>query len=325
MSNDVRRKKTLASGPEPGAPKGFAPTALLLGARLSCDHFVFTGTCKQVGPANWVRSVYRVCSRAGLFTGGKRSGISLKLGSFRQIARRQTLSLFLGFGWSGGTTKTLCKGKSPRYNGTLSSQPRTFYLSAVTRLLAATLAFSLTWSELASPAAAQNALPRIDIVVVSGEGAVNSLRQPVSQDPVVRISDQNNQLVSGASVTFNLPIAETSGEFPNGAKNITVVTGEDGLAAARGLRTNDVPGRFQILVTASYRGLTARALISQTNQGTPVAQGHHAKLVAILVLIGAAAAGGAVYATRRGSSSSSSSAASAPIGITPGTGTIANP
>jgi hypothetical protein len=218
--------------------------------------------------------------------------------------------------------------KSSRYNGTLSLRPRAFYLNTVTRLLSAALAFSLTWSELNNPAAAQNVQSRIDIIVVSGEGAVNSLRQPVSQDPVVRISDQNNQPVSGASVTFNLPIAGTSGEFPNGAKNITVMTGEDGLAAARGLRTNDVPGRFQILITAAYRGLSARALINQTNQGTPVAQGrHHGKLVAILVLIGAAAAGGAVYATRSGSSSNSSSgaAASAPIGITPGTGTIAHP
>jgi len=142
----------------------------------------------------------------------------------------------------------------------------------------------------------------------------------------VRIVDQNNQPVSGAAVTFNLPISGTSGEFGNGAKNLTVVTGGDGTAVAREVRTNDVPGRFQILITASYRGLTARGLINQTNQGTPSAQGHHGKLVAFLILIGAGAAGGAVYATRSKSSSGSSVATMpAPIGITPGTGTIAHP
>jgi hypothetical protein len=199
-------------------------------------------------------------------------------------------------------------------------------LKANSRLLSVAAALSLVCSELAQPAAAQNPQPRIEMVVVSGEGAVNNLLQPVSQDPVVRIVDQNNQPVSGAAVTFNLPISGTSGEFGNGAKNLTVTTGGEGTAAARGLRTNGLPGRFQILITASYRGLTARGLINQTNQGTPVAQGHHGKLVAILILIGAGAAGGAVYATRsKGSSSSSSPATTPPIGITPGTGTVAHP
>jgi len=178
-------------------------------------------------------------------------------------------------------------------------------------------------------AEAQAPQPRIDVVVVSGEGGVNSLLGPVSQDPVVRIEDQNRQPVSGAIVTFNLPISGTSGEFGNGIKNLNVVTGADGLAAARGLRTNDVPGRFQILITASYRGLTARGLINQTNQGTAIAQRHggRGKLVAILVIAGAAAAGGAVAAIYKGGSSNSPSAPSvpAPIGITPGTPTIAHP
>ena len=219
--------------------------------------------------------------------------------------------------------------KPPRYNGALPLEPRAFCLKMDTRLLSVALACTLAWSELANPAAAQNPQPRIEIVVVSGEGAVNNLRQPVSQDPVVRIVDQNNQPVSGAAATFNLPISGTSGEFGNGVKNITVVTGADGLAAAHGLRTNDVPGRFQILITAAYRGLTARALINQTNQGTPSAKGgHHGKLVAVLLLLGAAGAGGAVAAMRIGKSSSSSSGGATqppPIGITPGTGAIAHP
>jgi hypothetical protein len=192
------------------------------------------------------------------------------------------------------------------------------------------LSVSLVLYPMAYPLQAQPVQPRIDVVVVGGEGAINKLRQPVSQDPSVRIEDQNHQPVTGAVVTFNVPLSGTTGEFENGRMNSNVVTGADGLAVAKGLKTNDIPGRFQILITASYRGLTARSLINQTNQGVPGAKAHggSGKLVAIVAIIAAAAAGGAIAATRnKGSSSSSSSGPSppAPIGITPGTGTIAHP
>jgi hypothetical protein len=219
-------------------------------------------------------------------------------------------------------------GWNARYNRALFLGKKTLYLKPATRLLGLALTLSLGWSEMGSRAEAQAPQPRIDVVVVSGEGGVNSLLGRVSQDPVVRIEDQNHQPVSGAIVTFNLPISGTSGEFGNGIKNLNVVTGADGLAAARGLRTNDVPGRFQILITASYRGMTARGLINQTNQGTPIAKRHggRGKLVAILAIAGAAAAGGAVAATHIGGSSSTSApSAPTPIGITPGTPTVTHP
>ena len=168
------------------------------------------------------------------------------------------------------------------------------------------------------------------MVVVGGENALNGLVQRVTQDPVVRIEDQSQQPVSGAVVTFNLPISGTSGEFENGSKSSNVVTGADGLAAARGIRTNEIPGRFQILITVSYRGLTARGLINQTNEGVAGAKAHHgsSKLIVILVVVGAAAAGGVLAGTRKGGNTSlipSGPAPPAPIGITPGTGAITHP
>jgi hypothetical protein len=168
------------------------------------------------------------------------------------------------------------------------------------------------------------------MVVVGGEAAVNGLLQRVTQDPVVRIEDQNHQPVTGVVVTFNLPISGTSGEFGKGSKNSSVITGADGLAAARGLRTNEIPGRFQILITASYRGLTARGLINQNNEGAIGAKPHHGggKIIVILAVVGAAAAGGFLAATRKGGNTAnipSGPAPPAPIGITPGTGAIAHP
>ena len=181
-------------------------------------------------------------------------------------------------------------------------------------------------------ASAQNLPTRIDIVVVEGEGAINNVRQRVARDPVVRIEDENHRPVAGAAVVFTLPVSGPSGEFSNGAKTITVVTDNEGTAAAHGLKINDTPGKLQIYVTASYRGLRARGLINQTLQGGPAATASHGisgKWIAILAAVGAAAAGGAIAATHGGSSTPTSTpttpAAPAPIGITPGSPTLSPP
>jgi hypothetical protein len=180
-------------------------------------------------------------------------------------------------------------------------------------------------------ASAQNLPSRIDIVVIEGEGAINNVQQRVARDPVVRIEDENHRPVAGAAVVFTLPVSGPSGEFSNGSKTITVVTDDEGTAAAHGLKTNGTPGKLQIYVTASYRGLRARTLIDQTLQGgSGAARGHggSGKWIAILAVVGAAAAGGAIAATHGGSSSSSTPATPAgptPIGITPGTPTLSPP
>jgi len=171
---------------------------------------------------------------------------------------------------------------------------------------------------------------RIDLVVAEGEGVVNNLRQRVAHDPVVRVEDDEHKAVSGAAVVFTLPISGASGEFGNGSKNLTVMTDKDGLAAAHGLKTNEVPGKLQIYVTASYRGLRARTLISQFNvapTGAAKAHGGSSKVWIILAVVGAAAAGGVIAATHKGSSTTSSPTvvAPAPIGITPGAGALSPP
>jgi hypothetical protein len=113
-------------------------------------------------------------------------------------------------------------------------------------------------------AIAQSAPARISIVVVEGEGAVSAVRQRLSRDPVVRVEDDDNRPVDGATVVFVLPVSGTTGEFPNGSKTLTVVTGKDGVAVATAIRANQVPGTLQIYVTASYQGLRARSLVTQT-------------------------------------------------------------
>src|SRR5689334_7985855 len=118
-------------------------------------------------------------------------------------------------------------------------------------------------------AAAQNTPGRISLVIVQGDGITIGLRQRLDQAPTVKVEDEDQRPVSGAAVVFALPVSGASGEFVNGEKTLSVVTGQDGLAAATGLRTNDIPGKLQIYVTASYRGLRARTLITQTIEAPP--------------------------------------------------------
>jgi hypothetical protein len=173
----------------------------------------------------------------------------------------------------------------------------------------------------------------LNIVVVEGEGIVNNIRQHTGRDPVVRIEDENQKPLTGAAVVFTLPTEGATGEFGNGARTLTTVTSKDGIARGHGLKLFRLNGKVPIHVTASYRGLSARTIITEIVEGAPpgakAKKGGSGKVIAILAVIGAGAAGGGYYAY---SSSKKTPAAPpsipsgpSPIGITPGSGTIAPP
>jgi hypothetical protein len=154
----------------------------------------------------------------------------------------------------------------------------------------------------------------MDIIVVEGEGAVNDIHQRVARNLTVKVEDDDHHPLSGASVVFALPISGASGDFANGTRNVTAVTNQDGIAVARGLKPNQVPGKLQIYVTASYRGLGAKAVISQYNQGVlanvPAPEVHSQKSggkwkwVVLGVAAGAGAGAGVYFGSRSHSSSS---------------------
>jgi hypothetical protein len=148
----------------------------------------------------------------------------------------------------------------------------------------------------------------------------------------VRIEDDDHRPVSGVAVVFALPVSGSSGEFTNGSKNLTVVTGNDGVATANGLRTNEVPGKLQIYVTASYHSLRSRTLINQTIEGVPGApppsrEVHTSKSGGgwkwvVLGVVAAGAAGGAFYFKGRNSTPVNTVT---PISISSGTVVFGSP
>lgn len=183
---------------------------------------------------------------------------------------------------------------------------------------------------MATPALPAQTLPtELNIVVVQGEGAINNVRERVTREPIIRIEDENHKPIAGAAVVFTLPTEGATGDFINGSKNLTIMTDSQGLAAAKGLKLNGLPGKVPIQVNVSYRGLTARTTIMQSSvlpPGAKASTSHgHGTLIAVIVILGAAAAGGGVYfATHKNGASTVPVTPSgpSPIGITPGTGTI---
>jgi hypothetical protein len=173
-------------------------------------------------------------------------------------------------------------------------------------------------------ASAQNTPAHIDVLVVEGEGSTGNIRQRVTRDPVVKVEDDDHRPVAGAAVVFALPVSGTTGEFANGTKTLAVITDKDGLAVASGLKTNEVPGKLQIYVTASYRGLRAKTLVNQFVVAAPgskiqTAEARSSKSSgkwkwALLGAAAAAGAGAGVYFSNHGSS--------APSPVSIGTGTV---
>ena len=167
---------------------------------------------------------------------------------------------------------------------------------------------------------------RLRLTVLEGEGAIHNIRRPLASDLIVQVTDRDRGPVAKAAVVFTLPAQGASGSFPGGA-NSTVMTDAQGRAMVRGLRPNKVAGKFEIRVSVTHQGETARATITQFNMavGDAAPKSGGGKILAVLIIAGAAAAGGAVAATRKSGSSPTSTQAPPTITVSPGTGAVGPP
>lgn len=172
---------------------------------------------------------------------------------------------------------------------------------------------------------AQTPPPRLNIVIIEGQGAINNVKQRVNREPIVQVEDENHKPIAGATVVFFLPNQGPSGFFANGDKSLTVTTNVDGRATASAITRNSLAGQMVIRVTAAFAGQTATASITQTNVSGASTGGLSttAKVLIILGIAGGAAAAGIVVATR--GSSSSSTPVTPPISISAGTPTVGAP
>ena len=168
----------------------------------------------------------------------------------------------------------------------------------------------------------QDALHRLNIVIVEGDGAINNIKQRTTREPIVEVQDENHRPVAGAAVVFALPTGGPGATFAGGLQNATFITDQSGRAVARGMKLNRINGKFQVKVTASSQGRVGSTTITQTNVGAAAATlgatGISLKVLLILAAVAGAGAGGAYAATHSGSSRPNT-------GITIGSPTVGPP
>lgn len=155
--------------------------------------------------------------------------------------------------------------------------------------------------------------PKLNIVVIRGDGAINNIKNRTARETIVEVRDENNKPVAGASVVFLLPNSGPGVSGPQGNSMITALTDKSGRAAARGLKPNGQPGQFNIQVRANFQSAFGQTVIAQSNA---IAAGAAISgLTLAIVGIAAAAVGGTAFAlTRNGDSNP----ARPSVGVNPG-------
>jgi hypothetical protein len=176
--------------------------------------------------------------------------------------------------------------------------------------------------------AAAPAAPRLQIVILAGEDALNNIKDRTAREPIIQVQDENHKPVAGASVV--LTIQHGSGHagaaFGHGATTFSGQTDSTGRIVAHGFRPNGHVGQFHIAVNASKGNLVTHSVIVQQNvvaattatAGTSGITGVIATHVVLVSTVSAAAVAGAVVTgvvlTR-----------TPPTTITPGSGAVGTP
>ncbi|MFN7923980.1 MAG: hypothetical protein U0Q16_28015 [Bryobacteraceae bacterium] len=182
--------------------------------------------------------------------------------------------------------------------------------------MAIALAGSLLWAQ--TP---------LKIRPTRGDGAFNNLKSGLGQELEVEVRDENDRPVSGAEVTFLVPIGGAGGSFPGSGSTYKTTTDESGAAKAPALRLNPVEGRFNIKVTATKGDRTGTAVLSQvsTSAGGAVGKPGIGKGRLLLGVAGTAASVGILLATRSGGGGSSSTPARPPTTLSVGAIAVGGP
>jgi hypothetical protein len=102
----------------------------------------------------------------------------------------------------------------------------------------------------------------IEIIVDSGQDQVNSNDVLPTWAVAVHVQDKSGRRIKGAVVVFQFPPG--AGTIA-GATSLTLTTDDNGNAVARGFQRGR-KGPFDIVVTASYQGLSATTLVHQVNK-----------------------------------------------------------
>ena len=107
------------------------------------------------------------------------------------------------------------------------------------------------------------------IQMIEGEGLVNAAGTRSQRPIAVQLTDETGRPLEGIAVSFRLPEEGPGGSFESGMKTEVVITTADGRAAIHGIRWNQIPGPFQIRVTAAKGESRAGTICSQYISAAP--------------------------------------------------------
>jgi hypothetical protein len=166
--------------------------------------------------------------------------------------------------------------------------------------------------------------PKLQILIIGGEGSINNVKQRTAREPVVEVQDENRRPVAGAIILFKAPDFGASGTFPDGSTVLRVTTDEQGRATAQGFRPNTIEGSMDMQVTATFQDATASTVIHMRNAVVPgVAKaGGNGKIIAIVGAVAGAAAVGLAVGLRGGKGNSNPGVPVSATTISLGTGTV---
>lgn len=135
----------------------------------------------------------------------------------------------------------------------------------------------------------------LHIVIIKGDKFTNNIKKRVNSEPTVEVRDRNNSPVPGAIVTFTLPQTGAGGNFAaNGAKIITMTTGENGRATAAFQPSGQ--GSFKLNISASHQGQTASTAVTQANAALFVGSMTATTFAVVATTVAAATAAGVAAA-----------------------------
>lgn len=140
------------------------------------------------------------------------------------------------------------------------------------------------------------------IEVLQGEEGISQIGRRCAEAPVVQVTDAGHLPVAGAAVVFTLPKDGPTGTFSKGTGRIQATTDSNGRATARRFRANEIPGRYQMQVEASYRGTSTKIMINQTNVFPPETDPGKmsGRVISVILGIAALVAGIVVVTTQNG-------------------------
>jgi hypothetical protein len=176
-------------------------------------------------------------------------------------------------------------------------------------------------------AAAQEAEPaqpagQLTIEVLEGEGAQNDINAETATAPKVRVLNEAGNPVEDAEVVFQLPMGGPSAVFSGWVRTQTLRTDASGVAAASALTPNEIPGDYNIKVTATHGNSRGAATIPQSNVEVTTKKSHKKRWI----IIGAIAAGAvAAIAIAASGDDDDTTKTLTPVTISPGGITVGGP